>query len=540
VPDVQARLRRLLEANRLAVEHLDLSSVLRQIVDAAVEMVGVQYGAIGVLGSSGTLDEFIHVGMDPETVAAIGAQPVGLGLLGALIMDPEPVRLAVMKGDHRSVGFPPHHPAMKSFLGVPLEVRGQIFGHLYLADPRPDVFSGDDQQLVEALAATAGVAIAHARLFEESTRRERWTEATSRITHELLTNDEVDAVQLIAETVLSLAGADLVGVVLCEGGLRPDVELTVDRAAGQARDSVVGVVVPTDGLVGRCLETGHPQLVDEAGASSSSTLLPGSSPGPAMAVPLPAEAGVRGSLFVLRDRGSHAFTEFDLDVAASFAGHVALALDRADARLVRVRTSTLEDRDRIARDLHDHVVQRLFAAGLNIQSVCALIGPGVAADRLSTQVDEIDATIRQIRSTIFGLRATRGEPVGVRAQLLDVITAATVTLPRAPEVSFRGPLDLLVTEPLCGEVVAVVREGLTNVGRHAAAQHVEVRVAADAHSVSVEVLDDGKGLVDGVALSGLANLRTRAESIGGSFALTDRTGPGVRLHWTAPLEPVAS
>lgn len=539
MPDVQARLRRLLEANRLAVEHLDLSSALHQIVEAAVEMVGVHYGAIGVLGSSGRLDEFIHVGMDAETVTAIGAQPVGLGLLGALTTDAKPVRLATMEGDLRSVGFPPRHPAMKSFLGVPLEVRGQIFGHLYLADPRPDLFSYDDEQLVEALAATAGVAIAHARLFEESTRRERWTAATSRITHELLTNDDVDAVQLIAETVLSLAGADLVGVVLCDGGWRAEAELMVDRAAGQARENVVGVLVPTRGLIERCLRTEHPQLVEDIGESDPGTLLPRSSLGPAMAVPLPAESGVRGSLFVLRDQGSPPFTEFDLDVAASFAGHAALALDRADARLVRIRTSTLEDRDRIARDLHDHVVQRLFAAGLNIQSVCALIGPGPAADRLSHQVDEIDATIRQIRSTIFGLRATRGESGGVRAQLLEVITAATVTLARAPEVSFHGPLDLLVTEPLCAEVVAVVREALTNVGRHAAAERVEVLVAADAQSVSVEVLDDGKGLVDGVTLSGLANLRTRAESLGGSFSLNDRTGPGVRLYWAAPLGPIS-
>ena len=540
MPDVQARLRRLLEANRLAVEHLDLSAALRQIVEAAVEMVGARYGAIGVIGSNGSLDEFIHVGMDAETVAAIGAPPVGLGLLGALIVDPQPVRLAAIAGDGRSVGFPPHHPPLTSFLGVPLEVRDQIFGHLYLADPRPDAFSEDDQQLVEALAATAGVAIAHARLFEESTRREQWTAATSRITHELLTNDEVDALQLIAETVLGLAGADLVGVVLCEGGLRPGVELVVNRVVGQARDALLGVPVSAEGLVGDCLRSGRPQLVEDLASSNPDTLLPRVSLGPAMAVPLPSEAGVRGSLFVLRDRGSPTFTEFDLDVAASFAGHAALALDRADARLVRMRTSTLEDRDRIARDLHDHVIQRLFAAGLSIQSVCALIGPGIAADRLNTQIDEIDATIRQIRTTIFGLHAARGERRGVRAQVLDAITAATVTLVRAPQVSFRGPLDLLVTETLCDDVVAVVREALTNVGRHAAAEGVEVLLSADAHGVSVEVLDDGKGLVDGVVLSGLANLRSRAEVLGGSFSLADRTGPGVRLHWTVPLEAPAA
>jgi signal transduction histidine kinase len=531
------RLQRLLEANRLAVEHLDLPVALRQIVEAALDLVGAKYGAIGVLGPNGTLDQFIHVGMDAETVAGIGDPPVGRGLLGALISDPHPVRLATMSGDPRSVGCPANHPTLNSFLGVPLEVRGEIFGHLYLADPRIDAFTADDQQLVEALAATAGVAIAHARLFEESKRREQWTAATSRITHELLTNDEVDALQLIAQTVLDLAGADLVAVVLAEGHFSPEHDLIVERAAGRERAAVIGTLLPPGTLVSRCLESRRPQLVDDIGASGFGDDLTHLSSGPAMAVPLPAEAGVRGSLFVLRDRGSPAFTEFDLDVAASLAGHAALALDRADARVVRARTATLEDRDRIARDLHDHVVQRLFAAGLNIQSVCAMIGPGAASDRLSDQVDEIDATIRQIRHTIFGLHVTRSRPVGVRARILEVITAATVTLAGPPEVSFRGPLDLLVSGALCDDVVAVVREGLTNIGRHAAAERVELVVSADSRVVTVEVLDDGKGLSADVTLSGLANLRARAVSLGGSFEFTDRSGPGARLLWTVPLGP---
>ena len=218
--------------------------------------------------------------------------------------------------------------------------------------------------------------------------------------------------------------------------------------------------------------------------------------------------------------------------------HAALALDRADARLVRARTSTLEDRDRIARDLHDHVVQRLFAAGLNIQSVCAALGPGAAADRLSDQVDEIDATIRQIRTTIFGLHVARDGPVGVRARILEAITAAGSTLSGPPEVSFRGPLDLLVSEAVCDDVVAVVREALTNVGRHAQAQRAEVMVSADSRAVEVEVLDDGRGVGTEVTLSGLANLRKRAEVLGGSFEITGRRGPGTRLHWTVPLGPI--
>ncbi len=534
MPDAQARLRRLLEANRQAVEHLDLSTVLRQIVEAAVEMVGVQFGALGVLGSHGNLDQFIHVGMDLETVALIGPPPEGRGLLGALIEDPQPVRLPRMVGDPRSVGFPPHHPPMESFLGVPLEVRGEIFGHLYLADPRTDVFTDEDQQLVEALAATAGVAISHARLFEETKRREQWTVATSRITHELLTSDEVDALQLIAQTVLDLAGADLVTVILAETNAGSPGKLLVDRAAGVERKHVVGAALGPGSLVARCLQARRPELIDETDDTMFADELGAASRGPAMAVPLLAGPGARGCLFVLRDRGALSFTEFDLDVAASLAGQAALALDRADARSARARTATLEDRDRIARDLHDHVVQRLFAAGLNIQSVAATLDEGPLARRLTDQVDEIDATIRQIRNTIFGLHAGRGSE-GIRARVLDVIRTASVTLDVAPEVSFRGPLDLLVSGSLADDIVAVVREGLTNVGRHAAAERVELVVTADAHSVAVEVLDDGKGLSGDVILSGLANLRARADARGGSFDLSPRTGRGARLFWTAPV-----
>lgn len=531
----ELRLRRLLEANRLAVEHLELPAALRQIIEAALELSGAAYGAIGVLGANGQLNEFIHVGMDDETVARIGPPPIGLGLLGALIADPRPVRLADMSADPRSVGCPLHHPVMHSFLGVPLEVRDEIFGHLYLADPKQDAFSLDDQQLIEALAATAGVAISHARLFQEAKRREQWTAATSRITHELLTNDDVDALQVIAETVLGLADADLVAVVLTDGEFRAEAKLVVDRAAGAHSAIVLGKVLPPGTLIQLCLESRSPQLVKDIGADLVSKDIGRADLGPAMAVPLPADVGVRGSLFVLRSLGSPVFTELDLDVVASLAGQAALALDRADARLDRARAATLEDRDRIARDLHDHVVQRLFAAGLNIQSVCGMLDSGAAVDRLTDQVDEIDATIRQIRSTIFGLHATREQTTGARAKILDVITAATATLPGPPEVTFRGPIDLLVAEALRDDLVAVVREALTNVGRHAAAERVEIFVSADSRKVEVEVLDDGKGLVEGTVLSGLSNLRARAGALGGTFEIAARTGPGTRLLWTVPL-----
>jgi signal transduction histidine kinase len=292
---------------------------------------------------------------------------------------------------------------------------------------------------------------------------------------------------------------------------------------------------PGDTLVRRSLQTRRPQLVEALGAVAPAPGGPHESPGPAMAVPLLADGGVRGSLFVQREAGSPQFAEFDLDVAASLAGHAALALDRTDAREARAHLRTLQDRDRIARDLHDHVVQRLFAAGLNIQSVSAAMGPGEVADRLEAQVDEIDATIRQIRTTIFALNAGRPGAAGLRAQVLAVASATTVLLLAPPEVTFSGPIDLLVPASMYADVCAVVREALTNVGRHAAAPHVHVVVGASPAELRIEVLDDGRGLADEVVLSGLDNLRQRALALGGTFGLTRRDGPGTRLLWCVPL-----
>ncbi len=542
-----AQLRRLLQANRLAVEHLDLPRTLCQIVEAAVELVGAPYAAIGVLGTDGLLDQFVHTGMDEATVDAIGALPVGLGLLAPSAEDPRPVRLGSIALDPRAVGVPPGHPELASFLGVPLQVRDEVFGHLYLADTRVDAFSDDDQVLVEALATTAGIAIDHARLFGESQRRERWTAVTTEITQELLSATEIDALQLVADRVRELAGASLVAVVLTHGDGEPFDDVGADRASGASSARVLGRRLPPgDGVVRRCLRTRRPQLVDELveelaeelrddGGGAGTPYLPVGACGPAMALPLTSQVGLRGSILVLRDRGQPHFTELDLDVAASLADHAALALDRADARLARVRLEQVEDRERIARDLHDHVVQRLFAAGLAIQSVRAALPEGPVPDRLGAQVEELDATIRQVRTTIFGLHDDDGARQGLRARVLQVVAATSVLLAERPQVSFRGPLDLLVDPPMYDDVEAVVREGLSNAGRHARAHRVEVSVEADPSSLVVRVCDDGVGLGEGTRLSGLDNLRVRAVRRGGSFDLGTPAGGGTRLVWTVPL-----
>lgn len=530
----QARLQALVKANRSIVKQLDLPSVLRQIVTAAIELVDASYGAIGVIGPDGQLEEFIHVGMDEDAAARIGHLPEGLGLLGALIRDPRPLRLADLSSDLRSIGFPTHHPPMTSFLGVPVRVRDEVFGNLYLTDRQDGEFDAEDEQLVSALAATAGVAIANARLFAESRHRERWAAASAQITRELLSGGGTDALQLIAERLLELASAELVAVVLPD---KDGAGLIIERAAGLGAEEAVGTGLPSAGtLAGRSLASGRPHLADDISGLEAELALAHDF-GPAMAVPLVATSGARGALFVARRKGAARFTENELDVAASFAGQAALALERADAQADQERVALLEDRDRIGRDLHDHVIQSLFAAGLSLQSIAATLGPGGAADRIDEQIGAIDQTIHQIRTSIFDLRAApERADTGLRSKVLAVVQTIEVGLPAVPNVTFRGPVDLFVDGSVCEDVIAVVREALTNVGRHAAAEVVGVTVEADGASLQIMVHDDGVGPADVLGdRSGLANLEHRAMARGGSFSFTARDPRGSVLSWSVPL-----
>ncbi len=538
-PELRAteeRFHKLLHANRSVIEDLDLRAVLRRIIEAAVDLVGAQYGAVGVFDEDGRLDQFIHVGMDEETVRRIGRLPEGYGLLGALREEKGPLRLRAISDDPRSVGFPEGHPSMNSFLGVPIRVRGETFGRLYLTEQKDGQFSDDDEELVSSLAATAGVAIANARLFEDSQLRERWTAASIQITQELLAREGSDALELIAARVLDLASADLVAVVL-PSVIDPE-QLDIHHAVGEYADAALQATLPRHGsLIGQALLAGHAQLMNDISDGSVVTYLPPGKFGPAMAVPLLTSAGSRGALSVVRERGAPRFTEFDLDVAASFAAQATLALELADAQQDRARVALLEDRERIARDLHDHVVQRLFAAGLTLQSICVDLGPGKQAERVQGQIEEIDRTIRQIRTSIFALRSDPGAESAqdLRARALALVEASSPGLNSAPGVTFRGPVDTLVPAQVYGDVLAVVREGLSNAGRHAKADTVNVSIEATADRLTVEICDDGIGVPANVKRSGLANLTDRAAALGGTCTAESREPNGTRLVWSIPI-----
>jgi signal transduction histidine kinase len=536
------RMRALLAANRMIIGNLNLPGVLRRVVEAACQLVNARYGALGVIAPSGNeLQSFITVGIDEEAAGQIDHLPTGKGLLGALIADPRPIRLNHISHDPRSVGFPEHHPPMGAFLGVPIAVRDSVFGNLYLTEPESGEFTADDEEVVLALAATAGVAIENARLFEQAEQRQEWLQASAEITTQLLSADGEEPLHVIARRARDIADADLVTVVLPVPG---SDRLMVEVAASAYPVELAGYSFPAENTLSQqAIASGLPVMLDDASAEDDvyvhlSNVFP---VGPVMTVPLSGSAGIRGALVVGRSVGAEPFDVTDLDMATSFANHATVALELADARTSEQRIVILEDRDRIARDLHDHVIQRLFAAGLTLDGLIATV-PAEAGRRLAGVVDEIDETIRQIRTSIFELRGHFGPATGsLRSALLAVAEEVRPLLKNPPHFSFQGPVDSVVPDTVAEDMLAVLREALTNVARHAYAHLVEVGLSADSGEVRLQIADDGVGLGETTRRSGLANLRERAEKHGGKMTIespTDSTSTdprGTRIDWTVPL-----
>jgi signal transduction histidine kinase len=532
----QGRLRGLLRASQMVTRDLALPVVLRRIVEAARELVGARYAALGVISPTGGLVEFVHSGMPAEAVERIGHLPEGKGLLGALIDDPRPIRLRRIADDARSVGFPPGHPPMDSFLGVPIRVRDEVFGNLYLSESTRGEFSAEDEELAKALAATAAVAVENARLYESAQSRGEWLQAVAAITRQVLAVDQDSAnrpLQLIAEVIVRTARADLVTVVLPAG----DGDLRIEVAVGTGAEQLIGAILPMTGsLSGQVFSTGMPlcESISEGDAAVLSAAR-AFDLGPVLAVPLLGSTQVRGVLCAGRRRGQPVFGPEELDRAAGFANQAALAIELAEARAEQQRVAMLDERDRIAADLHDHVIQRLFAAGLALQSTAGTLGPGTPTDRILATVDDLDDTIRQIRTSIFQLHQVRPPGVGgLRARLLDVATELTAVLGFAPALRMSGLLDTL-SDDLAEDVVAVARESLTNVARHAHASSVQIDVTAVEDRLTVNVRDDGIGPGSPDRRGGLHNLHRRAEHRGGSVEVRTREPAGTWLCWSIPV-----
>jgi signal transduction histidine kinase len=512
VKQAQGRLRALLRAIETVTGDLTLERVLRNVVEAACDLAGAQYGALGVIGDDGGLEQFIHVGIDDETATRIGHLPEGKGLLGALINDPRPIRLENMDDDERSTGFPAGHPPMDSFLGVPIDVRNEVYGNLYLANCARGRFSAEDEELVLALALAAGTAISNARLYQESRLQQRWLEASAEISAQLLSSSGEDPLRLIARRAIDIADADLVSL----GLLTPDgTAFVVEVAFGDHSDE----------LVGRRFA-----VADEDGPSSHLASVVNA--GPVMTVPLRGTGTPRGVLSLMRRRDRRGFSPTDFAMAAGFASHASIALELADSRAAEQKLVLLEDRDRIAMDLHDHVIQELFAIGLSLEGMADQV-PDPMAGRVRQRVEDLDRTIRRIRTSIFALRGNLGTTSdGLRQQVLEVASDLTAALGFAPHVAFSGLVDLVADSELTDDATACVREMLTNVARHAKAASAIVDVQRRTEGLVITVTDDGMGppLV-ATRSSGTANLAARAEKRGGSFELNPAPSGGAVAIW---------
>jgi signal transduction histidine kinase len=527
------RVHELLDAVLAVGSDLDLQTVLRRIVDAAVRLVDAQYGALGVIGGTGYLAQFLTSGIDEADAVRIGQLPRGHGILGVLIRDPRPLRLDDLGSHQAAYGFPPHHPPMKTFLGVPVRVRDAVFGNLYLTEKHGGAsFDEEDEAVVLALATAAGVAIENARLYEQARRRERWVSASAEVSTALLSGrDPEDALPLVARLAAELARADTALVALPQAEVDA---LLVEVAVGTGAENLVGRRVSSPVAAARA--SGQAAALDPDDGPHE--LVTGRQAGSGVVVPL-GEAGDRGVLVVASGTGQEPVRLEAVPELQAFAAQAAVALELAERRRDAELLPVFEERDRIARDLHDVVIQRLFATGMQLESASRLLGPEPAT-RVRRAVDDLDATIREIRSSIYALQTVPSsiEQPRLRARVLEVVDAGAELLGFRPELRLGGLVDTGVPAATGEHLLAVLREALSNAARHAVARHVVVQL--DVHDdVRLLVRDDGVGLPDHGRRSGLANLAARASGLGGTLSVRSLPPPerGTELVWTAPLPP---
>jgi len=516
---------------------LALDATLKQIVEAAVDLVDARYGALAVLGDAGMFEQFVHVGVDDATAQRIGRLPTGHGVLGVPVEKLGPLRLSDLAQHAASIGFPAHHPPMRTLLGVPILARGEVFGRLYLAEKADGRdFTKDDEIIVRGLAAAAGSAVDNAHLYEQGQRRERWLEATGEVTTELLAgSDTKNALQLIASRAQELTASDYTLIALPrqrEAAPWEITELSVVVCIGMGDDSITGRVIPVAGSTTGAVFTDHvPRSVDRFTFHLARGL--GVQFGPALAMPLGTGKSLAGVLVTARMPGSPAYDEHALKLVATFADHAALALRDAENEWAKRELRVLADRDRIARDMHDQVLQQLYGVGMAMQSTQQRIRAPELAARITDHMNQLQQIIIDIRSAIYDLSPDPTGAAPLRTGLHTVITELTADAPLSTTVRMSGQLDR-VPPQIAQHAEAVLREAVSNAVRHSQADELAVTITVGDDLV-IDVRDDGVGIPDTVTRSGLDNMQVRAEQVGGACSITPADGGGTRVTWTAPL-----
>ena len=528
------RLDGLVEAMLMVTAGLDLDRTLQTIVETATKLVDARYGALGIRGEGHQIVDFVLAGMGAAELAEIGRAPQGIGVLGVLLDDPKSIRLDEISNHPASVGFPPNHPPMHTFLGVPIRIREEIYGNLYLTEKaggRP--FSDDDEVLVEALAAAAGIAIDNARLYEQSRAQQAWIEATRDIATQLLAGDEpIHVLRRIASDVLRLSqaeGAFIATAAVTDTEDQSAAQLVVVDAVGAARIPALAPTISADSVLGRAFAGQRPcRLAEIDDRAMIDQLMPDT--GPAMVIP--ARANVAGIVVLLRRRGAPEFSKDQVDMMAAFTDQAAVAWQLAVSQRRMHELEVISERDRIARDLHDHVIQRLFAVGLTLQGAIPRARAPEVQQRLADIVDELQNVIQEIRTTIFDLHGGNSGTTRLRQRISDAVAAFSRDGLRVG-VHFVGPLSV-VDAVLADHAEAVVLEAVSNAVRHAGARTISVTIRVE-DELTVEVADDGCGIPPNITPSGLTNLCDRAGQLGGTMSVTDAAGGGTLLRWSVPL-----
>jgi signal transduction histidine kinase len=536
--DEAERTRKLLEAGLHLASQLSVSAVLQRIVELAAEVTGARYGAMGVLGPDGRIIEFVTHGVTAEQRAHIGSLPVGRGLLGALITDARPLRTRDISQDPRSVGFPPNHPEMHSFLGAPVKARGRVFGNIYLTEKKgAEEFSDRDEEALVMLAAQAGVAVENAHLYEEARLRERRLEAIREITASILQGDNRSRIlQLVAERARELVSATIATIAV---PAEDTDELVLEVATGTGADALVGRrFAIRDSVSGEVIQSGRPIVLEDASADprAGQPLVGTSSVGPAMFVPLFAHGQPSGTLAVGNPPGGRQFSEDDLTLVRTFADQASVAMEYSRIQGELRRLAVMEDRERIGKELHDGAIQSLFAVGMGLQVTATMSRDPAIEHRIGQAVTEVDRVIRDLRNYIFGLRP------GILAdrQLDQALRQLAEEFRERTEVTIVVDVDPDVAAELASrsaDLVQFARETLSNVSRHAEATTCRMALFRRDGEAVLEVDDDGRGFdVDSVPTGhGLPNLKERADSLGGSVEIESRPGEGATVRLSLPL-----
>jgi signal transduction histidine kinase len=536
--DLRDRKDALLEAGLALASELSLPMVLQRIVDLAAEVTDARYGALGVIGAGGGLVDFITTGISVKQRRAIGALPHGRGLLGLLIREPRIIRVPEIRSHPDSVGFPPNHPPMTSFLGAPVQAIGRVYGNIYLADKRSAAeFSEDDEHSLLILATQAGVAIANASLYQESLRRERWLEALREISGYILEGADANSVlKSIAEHARDLAGADAATIVTTTA--RPG-SLEVAAAVGAYALQVRKQSVPAaESISGEVIATGKVLRTDDASthARAYQPIIRLGHVGPAIFVPLRVRGRATGTLMVANLKGGRLFDETTIRLVEAFADQASVAIEYSRAQADVQRVGLMEERERIARELHDGIIQSLFAVGMGLQGTALVASSPETASRIDGAVDELDRVIRDLRNYIFGLRP------GILAdrQLDQALQELGDDLQKRTGARVEVDVDAELAASLSSrshQIVQLTREALSNVARHAHAGRASVRLAREGNTATLMIEDDGVGFDTGGRSggNGLRNMRERAEAMGGGMMIRSLAGKGTNLRLTFPI-----